>query len=224
MIQRIHDEMAAQSLVAAGLRACLSALAVVTLVVPTVNAQSAAPSAPQVKSTPAGPTTGAGVTSSVPAGYVIGVDDVLSIVYWRDKDMTTDVVVRPDGMISLPLLNDIMAAGLTPTALRDRLMAESKLFVKDPNVTVVVRQINSRKVFITGEVAKPGPYQVTSPITVIDLIAMAGGLTQYAHRKKIIILVNDRGKRTTRKFNYNDIGKNPSQNIELKPGDTVVVP
>jgi polysaccharide export outer membrane protein len=180
-------------------------------------------SQPSTKGTPPAPTSVAPAVPP-PPGYVIGVDDVLSIVYWRDKEMTTDVIVRPDGMISLPLINDVAAAGLTPTALRDRLEAESKQYVKDPNVTVVVKQINSRRVFITGEVAKPGPYQVTSPITVIDLIAMAGGLTQYAHRKDIIILVNQNGTRVTHKFNYNDIGKKPTQNIELKPGDTVVVP
>jgi polysaccharide biosynthesis/export protein len=186
-------------------------------------AQSA--SSPPAKGTPVTVSpAGATPNASTPPGYVIGVDDVLSIVYWRDKEMTTDVIVRPDGMISLPLLNDVAAAGLTPTALRDRLMEESRQYVKEPNVTVVVKQINSRRVFITGEVAKPGPYQVTSPITVIDLIAMAGGLTQYAHRKDIIVLVNQNGKRETHKFNYNDIGKKPAQNIELKPGDTVVVP
>jgi polysaccharide export outer membrane protein len=197
--------------------------AIVTLAATPLQAQTA--SSPPATAVPASP-SGAGTTPGVamPPGYVIGVDDVLSIVYWRDKEMSTEVIVRPDGMISLPLLNDVAAAGLTPTALRDRLMDQSKQFVKEPNVTVVVKQINSRKVFITGEVAKPGPYQVTSPITVIDLIAMAGGLTQYAHRKDIIILVNDHGKRTTHKFNYNDIGKKPAQNIELKPGDTVVVP
>ena len=194
-----------------------------TVAVSPFYAQSS--SSPPAKGTPAAAAE-SGTTSTVttPPGYVIGVDDVLSIVYWRDKEMTNDVVVRPDGMISLPLLNDVAAAGLTPTGLRDRLMEESKQYVKDPNVTVVVKQINSRRVFITGEVGKPGPYQVTSPITVIDLIAMAGGLTQYAHRKDIIVLVNQNGKRVTHKFNYNDIGKNPAQNIELKPGDTVVVP
>jgi polysaccharide export outer membrane protein len=205
-------------------RFCALALLTGTLAATPLYAQSAPPQ-PTAKGDPTPPPP-AGVPPGVsaPPGYVIGVDDVLSIVYWRDKEMSTDVIVRPDGMISLPLLNDVAAAGLTPTVLRDRLMAESKQYVKEPNVTVVVKQINSRRVFITGEVAKPGPYQVTSPITVIDLIAMAGGLTQYAHRKDIIILVNQNGKRVTHKFNYNDIGKKPAQNIELKPGDTVVVP
>src|ERR1700724_1909483 len=93
-----------------------------------------------------------------PADYVIGPEDVLAIVYWRDKDMTTDVVVRPDGKITLPLLNEVTAAGLTTTELRDRLTEDSKRYIEDPNVSIVVKQINSRRVFITGEVVKPGSY------------------------------------------------------------------
>ena len=92
-----------------------------------------------------------------PEGFVIGPEDVLSIVFWRDKDMSTRVTVRPDGRISLPLLDEVQAAGLTPDDLRARLIEESKRFFGNPTVTVVVEQINSRKVFITGQVVKPGP-------------------------------------------------------------------
>ena len=98
----------------------------------------------------------------VPPGYVIGADDVLSIVYWKDKDMSADAQVRPDGRIALPLINEVQAAGLTPEQLREKITEESKKFMEDANITVVVRQINSRKVFITGEVNKPGPYPLTS--------------------------------------------------------------
>jgi polysaccharide biosynthesis/export protein len=162
----------------------------------------------------------------VPPGFVIGAEDVLTIVYWKDKDMTTDAQVRPDGRIALPLLNDVHAAGLTPEQLREKLTEESKKYMEDPNITVVVRQINSRKVFITGEVNKPGPYPLTSQTSVMQLLAMAGGLREYANSKKIVIMRTENGKQISLMFNYKDViaGKNLKQNVELKPGDTVVVP
>jgi polysaccharide export outer membrane protein len=162
----------------------------------------------------------------VPPGYLIGTDDVLSIVFWKDKDMSADAQVRPDGRIALPLINEVQAAGLTPEQLREKITEESKKFMEDANVTVVVRQINSRKAFITGEVHKPGPYPLTSATTVLQLISLAGGLREYADSKKIVIMRTVNGKQTSLKFNYKDVvaGKNLTQNIELKPGDTVVVP
>jgi polysaccharide export outer membrane protein len=141
--------------------------------------------------------------------------------------MSTDSAqVRPDGRIALPLLNDVDAAGLTPEQLRQKLTEESKKYMEDPNITVVVRQINSRRAFITGEVNKPGPYSLTSPTSVMQLIAQAGGLKEYANGKRIIIMRTEKGRQISLKFNYKDViaGKNLTQNIELKPGDTVVVP
>jgi polysaccharide export outer membrane protein len=162
----------------------------------------------------------------VPPGYLIGTDDVLSIVFWKDKDMSADAQVRPDGRIALPLINEVQAAGLTPEQLREKITEESKKYMEDANITVVVRQINSRKAFITGEVHKPGPYPLTSATTVLQLISLAGGLREYADSKKIVIMRTVNGKQTSLKFNYKDVvaGKNLTQNIELKPGDTVVVP
>jgi polysaccharide export outer membrane protein len=162
----------------------------------------------------------------LPPGYVIGTDDVLSIVYWKDKDMSSEAQVRPDGRIALPLINEVQAAGLTPEQLREKLTEESKKYMEDANITVVVRQINSRKAFITGEVNKPGPYPLTSATTVLQLIAMAGGLREYADSKKIVIMRTNNGNPISLQFNYKDViaGKNLKQNIELKPGDTVVVP
>jgi polysaccharide export outer membrane protein len=160
----------------------------------------------------------------LPAGFVIGPDDVLSIVFWRDKEMTTQVTVRPDGMISLPLLNDVHAAGLTPTDLRARVAADAKRFFENPNVTVVVNQINSLKAFITGQIVKPGAYALTAPTTVLQLISMAGGLKDYADSRNIMIVRRDNGQTSSFTFNYKEIAKNLRQNIELKPGDTVVVP
>ena len=108
--------------------------------------------------------------------YVIGADDVLSVVFWREKELSVDAVVRPDGKISLPLMNEVMAAGLTPEQLRDRITKQASAFVKDPQATVVVKEINSRKVYITGQVEKPGAYPLTTRLSVMQLIAMAGGL------------------------------------------------
>jgi len=163
---------------------------------------------------------------ALPPGYVIGTDDVLSIVYWKDKDMSSDAQVRPDGRIALPLINEIVAAGLTPEQLREKLTEESKKYMEDANITVVVRQINSRRVFITGEVNKPGPYPLTATTSVMQLIAMAGGLREYANSKKIIIMRTESGRAISLPFNYRDVttGKRLEQNVELKPGDTVVVP
>lgn len=162
----------------------------------------------------------------VPSGYVIGTDDVLSIVFWKDKDMSADAQVRPDGRIALPLINEVQASGLTPDQLREKIVEESKKYMEDASVTVVVRQINSRRAFITGEINKPGPYPLTSPTTVVQLIAMAGGLREYANGKKIVIMRTEGGRQVSLPFNYKDVtnGKNLKQNIELKPGDTVVVP
>jgi len=162
----------------------------------------------------------------VPPGYVIGTDDVLSIVYWKDKDMSADAKVRPDGRIALPLINEVQAAGLTPEQLHKKLTDESKKYMEDANITVVVREINSRRAFITGEVNKPGPYPLTMATSVMQLISLAGGLKEYANTKNITIMRTENGKQVALKFNYKDVanGKNLAQNIDLKPGDTVVVP
>jgi len=173
---------------------------------------------------PPGVTMPTGVT--LPADYVIGPDDVLTVVFWREKDMSTDVAVRPDGMITLPLLNDVQAAGLTPEQLRESLTTAAEKFFEGPTVAVVVKAINSRKVFITGMVSKPGPYPLTGPTTVTQLIAMAGGLHEFAKKKNITILRTENGRETAIRFNYQDVmkRKNLKQNIELKPGDTIIVP
>ena len=203
-----------------------------TIVAVLVVAASIAPHAAQspATSTPApgkpapAPAAPAGVP--LPADYVIGPDDVLSILFWKEKEISGDVVVRPDGKISLPLLNEVAAAGLTPEQLREKLGREAVRYLTDPNVTVVVKQINSRKVFITGQVAKPGPYPLTGPTTVLQLIAIAGGLHEFADSKKIVVMRTEQGRPVSYRFNYKEVleRKNLKQNIELKPGDTIVVP
>lgn len=163
---------------------------------------------------------------ATPPGFVIGPDDALAVVFWREKELSADVVVRPDGMISLPLLNDVKAEGLTPEQLRVALTTAAGKFVEDPTVTVVVKAINSRKVFITGQVGKPGPYPLGGPMTVLQLIAMSGGVAEYAKKSKVVVVRKEAGKDVTYPFNYEEVmeGKKLQQNIELKPGDTVIVP
>jgi polysaccharide export outer membrane protein len=214
---------------------CLAAGAVLLALVGTVSAQTprggqptAQPPRPQQAvprvTPPVAPQVPAGVTP--PPDYRIGPDDILTVIFWRDKDMSGDVAVRPDGKISLPLVNDVDAAGSTPDQLRARLEEAGSRFLEEPNVTVVVKQINSRKVFITGEVAKPGAYPLTGPTTVLQLISMAGGLQEYANRERIVILRTESGKQMSYRFNYKEVSKQKKlqQNIELHVGDTVVVP
>ena len=183
---------------------------------------------------PAPPATGAPVSGppvvprgvDVPPDYVIGPDDALEIIFWRDKDMSALVTVRPDGRVTLPLLNDVQASGLTPEQLRTTVMTAATKFVEDPNVTVVVKAINSRKVFVTGQVAKAGSYPLMGPTTVLQLLSVAGGLQEFADGKNILIMRNENGRPVAYRFNYKEVlkRKNLKQNIELKPGDTVVVP
>jgi polysaccharide biosynthesis/export protein len=184
----------------------------------SASAQQPAPAAPPPVTPPAG--------AALPPGYVIGPDDVLTIVFWREKDMSAEVVVRPDGKISLPLLNDVDAAGITPDQLRLNLEKAAGKLMSDPNASVVVKTINSRKVYITGNVMKPGTFPLTGEMTVLQLIAVAGGLQEYADSKNIVILRKVDGREQRFKFNYKDVTKqkNPEQNIALKPGDTVIVP
>ena len=194
----------------------------------SLSAQTPPPGKPAAPQTSQAAPADAAIKGGVvpPAGYVIGPDDVLGIVFWREKELSQDVMVRPDGKISVPLLNDIEAAGLTPEQLRERVMAQAQRLVEDANVTVIVKQINSRRVYITGQVGKPGPYPLSGPTTVLQLIATAGGLLEYADAEKIVVMRNENGIPSNYRFNYKEVirQKNLKQNIELKPNDTVVVP
>jgi polysaccharide export outer membrane protein len=163
----------------------------------------------------------------VPGDYVIGVEDVLGVVFWReqDKSLTTDVVVRPDGKISVPMLNDIKAAGLTPEQLAASVREAASKFIRDAAATVVVREIHSRKIFVIGEVSKPGAVQIGSEMTVLQAIAEAGGFLEHAKKSNVAIVRNEGGHEQRFKFNYKEVvaGKRPEQNIKLLPGDTVLV-
>jgi polysaccharide biosynthesis/export protein len=173
---------------------------------------------------PAGDAAVQGV--ALPADYVIGPDDVLQVVFWQEKDLSAEVVVRPDGRISLPLINEVQASGATPAQLRTTIMQAASRFVTDPSLTIFVKTINSRKVFVMGQVNKPGPYPLNDSMTVLQMLATAGGLMEYAKGGKITVMRTEQGQTKSFKFNYNDVrdGKNLQQNIVLKPGDTIVVP
>jgi polysaccharide biosynthesis/export protein len=161
----------------------------------------------------------------LPPSFVIGVGDVLAITFWRDEKMTGDVVVRPDGMISLPLLNDVHAARYTPEQLAGVLAKAAEKFISEPDVTVIVKEIHSRRVFLVGEVGAPGMVTLSGDMNVLQLLAVGGGLREYADKANIVIIRTENGQEKRLKFNYNDVvkGKNTKQNILLQPGDTVLV-
>lgn len=165
-----------------------------------------------------------GVTTS--AEYVIGAGDVLGVKFWQQDGMSGDVVVRPDGKISVPLLNDVQASGLTPQQLSDQLAGDAKRWVQDPNVTVIVRQINSRAVYITGRVMRAGRYPLTGTTSILQLIAIAGGLDDWANAQNVILMRSEQDRLVSHRFNYDDVveRKDLAQNIELQPGDTIIVP
>lgn len=164
--------------------------------------------------------------TEAPADYTIGAGDVLTVNFWREAEISGEVVVRPDGKITLPLIKDVAAAGLTPKQLEDELERVAQQYVKEPNATVSVRTINSRQVYITGNIARPGAYGLIGPTTVLQFLAQAGGVLEFADSEKIVIMRTEGGQSYAFKFNYKDIikQKNLAQNILLKPGDTVIVP
>lgn len=161
----------------------------------------------------------------LPVGeYIVGEGDLLRINVWKEPEMSQNVAVRPDGNVSLPLVKEVHLSGLSITQAQDAVTEKLKTVLTNPQVTVSVVEVRSKTVYITGEVGKPGGYSVVAPLNVLQLIARAGGLTEFAHRKDIYVLRNSQTSRLH--FNYKEVikGKNPAQNISLQPGDTVVVP
>jgi polysaccharide biosynthesis/export protein len=159
--------------------------------------------------------------------YVIGNDDQLTINVWKEPDVSRSLPVRSDGRISLPLVGEVQATGRTPLQLEKEIASKLKSYITDPEVTVMVQQINSSKYNILGQVSKPGSYPLTQSMTVLDAIAAAGGFRDFAKQKDIYILrQNSSGGKSRIPFNYKDVvkGKNSAQNINLEPRDTVVVP
>jgi polysaccharide biosynthesis/export protein len=160
------------------------------------------------------------------ATYVIGPTDVLDVNVWKEPDVSRTVPVRPDGKISLPLLNDVQAAGLTPMELQAEVTKDLKGFISNPQVTIIVTQINSRRVYVLGEVAHPGAFAMLPHMTVLQALSSAGGLGQFAKSSGIYVLRGENGRQVTFPFNYKEVvrGKRADQNITLQPGDTIVVP
>lgn len=158
--------------------------------------------------------------------FVIGNDDVLAINVWKEPDISRSIPVRSDGKISLPLVGEVQAAGLTPLMLEKDIATKLKSYIAEPEVTVMVQQVNSQKFNILGQVAKPGTYVIANSPTVLDAIALAGGFRDFAKRKSIYVLRHSATGETRLSFNYKDVsqGKNMAQNIKLQPGDTIIVP
>mgnify|MGYP005831943889 CR=1 FL=1 len=161
-----------------------------------------------------------------PETYVIGPEDVLEISVWQNQDLSRTVTVRPDGRISLPLVNDIQAAGLTPEELKNQIAARLKPYVELPNVAVIVQQINSWRIYLQGEVRSPGVYPLRSQTRISQAIAMAGGFTEFAKKGKIRVVRKTRGATEFIDVNYNNIlsSKSVQDDIYLKPGDTIIIP
>lgn len=184
-------------------------------------------SSPSATSTSAGASENAAPkAATADPNYVIGPQDILDVSVWKEPEVSRSVPVRPDGKISLPLLNDVQAAGLTPGQLMTDIATGLGKFMTNPEVTVIVTQINSQHVYILGEVTRSGGYVLLPGMTVLQAISNAGGLTQFANSKKIYVLRQDGAKQDKLFFNYKDVlaGKHAEQNILLKSGDTVVVP
>jgi polysaccharide export outer membrane protein len=158
--------------------------------------------------------------------YRIGPQDLLRIDVWKELEISRTVPVRPDGKISLPLLNDVQAAGLTPMQLAGVIGEGLKKYITDPQVTVTVSEINSRRIYVTGEVSKAGAFPLLPNMTVLQALSSSGGFTQFARIKNIYVLRKEEGKDVKYPFNYKDVvsGKKPEQNILLQPGDVIVVP
>jgi polysaccharide biosynthesis/export protein len=161
----------------------------------------------------------------LPTDYRIGVEDVLSVVFWKERDLSAEVVVRPDGKISLPMLNDIPAVGLTPEQLAAAVATAATKYVRDSGATVMVKEIRSRKVYVVGEVAKPGAFAIGNEMNVLQALAQAGGLLEHANKGDVVIVRQENGSERRFTFNYNDVvrGRNTQQNIRLAPGDTILI-
>ena len=192
------------------------------VLVGSAGAQQASVKAPAPKASLAAPAAGVPVASD----YVIGPEDLLQISIWKNEAMSRTLPVRPDGKISIPLLHDITAAGLTPLQLRDKIAAALAEFMPNPEVSVSVMEVKSYRVSVLGEVLRPGVLQLKAPTTVLEALALAGGFKDFASPSKIVIFRKNGSGQTERlRFNYNRaVGSTGEENLSLKSGDVVVVP
>ncbi|MDY7230747.1 polysaccharide biosynthesis/export family protein [Hyalangium rubrum] len=156
--------------------------------------------------------------------YRIGREDVLDVAVWRDGDLSRTLPVRPDGYISMPMTGDVLAAGKTPTELAEEIKERLKPYVQEPRVTVIVREVNSTRIFVTGEVTNPGAYPLRGRVSLVQAIALAGGFTDFANANRIVVIRND-GNGGQIPVRYSDlISPDGGQDVVLRPGDTIVVP
>jgi polysaccharide export outer membrane protein len=221
--------------------ACLLA---VLLAAGCSNKQTVKPDAPPVKETPiveeavlpaAGTPPGAPLPGAEAAAlveppltgpqYRMGPEDVLRVSVWENKDLTLDLVVRPDGKISMPLIQDVVAEGKTAAELADTIQRRLLTFIKDPQVSVIVLQVNAPKYYVIGNVTRPGTYPLRGETSILQALSLAGGFTQFASTRSIKLIRNTSGKQEVRKVNYNDmIDEGGKGNYLLRSGDTIVVP
>lgn len=199
------------------------------LVGETMQAQDQVPTSQEKETSQGAATPGTASSSHNPtdlADYKIGPQDLLKIDVWKEDQLTRSVPVRPDGKITLPLLNDVQAAGLTPMELSRFIRDGLKKYLNEPQVTVTVAEINSRRIYVTGEVVRPGAYSLLPDMTVLQALSTSGGFTQFARVKRIYVLRMENGKQVKHLFDYKEAisGKKAQDNLVLQPGDVIVVP
>src|SRR6202789_508402 len=201
-------------------------LSLIAVVIPARAGQAANNARQAAQSASADPSSATQKVATQDPNYIIGAQDVLDISVWKEPEVSRVVRVRPDGKISLPLLNDVQAAGLTPGQLAAQITDSLKKYVTNPQVTVIVTTINSQRVYILGEVTRPGAFPLLPNMTVLQALSSAGGFTQFAKEKSIYVLRTEDGKQVKHPFNYKEVvsGKKPELNIQLQPGDVIVVP
>jgi polysaccharide export outer membrane protein len=201
--------------------------------IPKSNAGTTAqlPAAAPTVAVPADAAAGAGASADpapvqdLDPNYILGTDDAINVHVWKEPTISGPLVIRPDGRISLPLVGDVPATGMTPMALAAEISEQLKKFINDPSVTVTVTAVNSRKIFFIGEVTRSGPVPMTREMTMLQAISAAGGLTPYANKRKIYILRGEKGNQKKILFDYTKALKQGNQQgVELLPGDTIVVP
>ena len=201
-------------------------LSLIAVAMPAQAQQAASDKPPAAQSAPADASAATAKAATQDPNYVIGAQDVLDVSVWKEPEVSRLVPVRPDGKISLPLLNDVQAAGLTPAQLAAQITVALKKYVTSPQVTVIVTTINSQRIYIIGEVTRPGAFPMLPGMNVLQGLSSAGGFTQFAKTKSIYVLRMENGKQQKYPVNYKEVvsGKHPDQDILLKAGDTIVVP
>jgi polysaccharide export outer membrane protein len=193
---------------------------------PQETQKQAAPDATTQKTRATGAAPTASQVQVNDAEYKIGAQDLLRIDVWKEEQLTRTVPVRPDGKVTLPLLNDLQAVGLTPMQLADVISEGLKKYINNPQVTVTITEINSRRIYVTGEVLRSGAFPLLPNMTVLQALSSSGGFTQFAKLKNIYVLRVEGGKQVKHPFNYKEVvnGRKPEQNILLEPSDVIVVP